>query len=319
MRSLCFVLIAAVAGLCLSAGPAQAQQVTVGTPFHSGGDSFFERTGVNWGMNWNNGFFRFGAPNMGAPQFGGYDPNAGIQGGFAWQRDNMNGFFNFAAGQGFRQNLVSQTPSVTLTNGQPGFISDTSQSPFVISQIPVVGGWPMVPNYAMGSPYPGVYYPGPSMMAPSMGSPGQGNHRVQALRQQMAAAKQAADNAAAQMPEPALLPPAQEPRRAGGGLNLVAPPAAASAGGPLAAAQSSSAGQAVPSVAEARRLHQEEQSKSNREAEALCIRAQTAVDGGKPNVAKVYYRMALQRATGPMRTLIQARLDVLHGQTSPGQ
>jgi general secretion pathway protein D len=34
---------------------------------------------------------------------------------------------------------VLQAPKVTLFNGQQAFVSDTSQSPFVISQIPVVG------------------------------------------------------------------------------------------------------------------------------------------------------------------------------------
>ncbi|KKM14086.1 hypothetical protein LCGC14_1709710, partial [marine sediment metagenome] len=130
--------------LVIAGSDVAAQQVTVSTPFQSNNDSFFERMGTHWGFNWGSANFSFGGPNMALPQFGGFDPSAGVNGGMFTQRGDFSGFFNFSANQGYRQSFVSQTPSVTLMNGVPGFISDTSQSPFVISYIPVVGGFPTV-------------------------------------------------------------------------------------------------------------------------------------------------------------------------------
>jgi general secretion pathway protein D len=72
------------------------------------------------------------------PQFGGFDAAAGAQLGFAIMSD-IEAFFFINAAQGDRRSNVLQAPKVTLFNGQQAFVSDTSQSPFVISVIPVVG------------------------------------------------------------------------------------------------------------------------------------------------------------------------------------
>ena len=104
-------LITLVAWLGLAAAQAAAQQVTAGAPVQRLGDGFFESFGVHWGLNWKNGFFRFGGPGAGVPPFG----------------------------QGYRQSLVGQMPILTLTNGIPGFIADQSISPFVTGWTPVVG------------------------------------------------------------------------------------------------------------------------------------------------------------------------------------
>ncbi|HUT14162.1 MAG TPA: hypothetical protein VMY42_26995 [Thermoguttaceae bacterium] len=316
-------LLAAVlvcTGLGLFAADAPAQQVTVGTPFHSIGDSFYERFGTHWGLNWDNGFMTFGGPSMATPQFGKFDPSAGLNSGFAFRRNGVSGFFNWSAGQGFQQSFVTQTPSVTLTNGYPGFISDTSQSPFVISVIPVVGGYPMASTFP-SSPYYPSYYDPYAMGNPMMAVPvPQVNPRVEAMRRQMAEAQQAvAGNAAeraamaAGNPPPAVPGPAP---KAENDLDRVGGNGASAAevdgpAGKLAAAQASSAGQAVPSVAEARRLHQQEQAAQSEQAVALFIRARTAEESGKPAVAKIYYGMAAESATGELRDRIDARLGAL--------
>jgi len=268
------LLLAAIAvgtGLAWLAAEAPAQQVTVATPFHTLGDSFYERFGTHWGLNWDNGFMTFGGPNMATPPFGNFDPSAGLNSGFAFRRNGLSGFFNWSAGQGFQQSFISQTPSVTLTNGYPGFISDTSQSPFVISYIPIVGGYPMASTFPSSPYYPSYYKP-----------------------------------AVVQAPAP----------KAGGDLELVGKNGALAAGvdgpaGRLAAAQASSAGRPVPGVAEARRLHQREQAAQSERATALFIRARTAEESGKPGVAKIYYRMAAELATGELRDRIDARLGAL--------
>jgi general secretion pathway protein D len=75
---------------------------------------------------------------LAVPQFGGFDATAGAQLGFAVLTD-LEAFFFISAAQGDRRSNVLQAPKVTLFNGQMAFVSDTSQSPFVISVIPVVG------------------------------------------------------------------------------------------------------------------------------------------------------------------------------------
>jgi general secretion pathway protein D len=82
--------------------------------------------------------FRQGSFGLAVPQFGGFDPAAGASMGFAILSD-IEAFFFIEAAQGDRRSNVLQAPKVTLFNGQQAYISDTSQSPFVVSVIPVVG------------------------------------------------------------------------------------------------------------------------------------------------------------------------------------
>ena len=72
------------------------------------------------------------------PPFGGYQAGAGATLGFAILSD-IEAFFFLEAAQGDTRSNVLQAPKVTLFNGQMAFVSDTSQSPFVISVVPVVG------------------------------------------------------------------------------------------------------------------------------------------------------------------------------------
>ena len=65
-------------------------------------------------------------------------PAPGATLGFAILSD-IEAYFFIEASQGDRRSNVLQAPKVTLFNGQQAFVSDTSQSPFVISVIPVVG------------------------------------------------------------------------------------------------------------------------------------------------------------------------------------
>jgi general secretion pathway protein D len=58
--------------------------------------------------------------------------------GFAILSD-IEAYFLVNASQGDRRSNVLQAPKVTLFNGQQAFVSDTTQTPFVISVIPVVG------------------------------------------------------------------------------------------------------------------------------------------------------------------------------------
>ncbi|MEE8452639.1 MAG: hypothetical protein V3R99_12015 [Thermoguttaceae bacterium] len=307
MRFMCIVVLLSVA-----VSDASAQQVTVSTPFQSNSDSFFERNGTNWGFNWGNAFFSFGGPNMAIPQFGGFDPSAGISSGIYYQRGNFNGYFNWAAGHGFRQSFVTQVPSVTMMNGQSAQILDQSASPFVMGFIPVVGGYPTT-GYMMGGG--GV-------------SPLVGNPEVRALIENMQTRRQRHSN---DLPEPPAVAPGREaqPRpkaaqRAGPNaaqragqddLDLVAEAPGAASPNRVDSMQSSSAGRAVPSVAEARRLHEAEQASGNDEAMVLLERGRAAEARGKHGAAKVYYQMVARRASGQLREQAEARL---HSLSSPG-
>ncbi len=82
--------------------------------------------------------FQQGSFQLAVPQFGGFDATAGAQMGFAILSE-IEAFFFINAAQGDRCSNIMQAPKVTLFNGQMAMISDTSQSPFVISVVPVVG------------------------------------------------------------------------------------------------------------------------------------------------------------------------------------
>jgi len=84
--------------------------------------------------------FRQDSFSLTIPQFGGFPggANPGAQIGFAILSE-IEAFFFIQAAQGDTRTNILQAPKVTLFNGQQAFVSDTSQSPFVLSVIPVVG------------------------------------------------------------------------------------------------------------------------------------------------------------------------------------
>ena len=129
-------------------------------------DSFYEYSGVNWGMNFGNansgsgsrsfGGFNFGAPAI--PQFGGYNPNSAARFGFA-QKGNPGFHFGLTMASGSNRSLVSSGTSTTSLNGYPSSIFSGSMRPFVTGYTPVVGnnsGY--YPGYGYGYPGYGVPY-----------------------------------------------------------------------------------------------------------------------------------------------------------------
>ncbi|MBX9790647.1 MAG: general secretion pathway protein GspD [Pirellulales bacterium] len=82
--------------------------------------------------------FTQGSFSAATPPFGPFDANSAANFGFAILSD-IEAFFLLQAAQADRRSNVLQAPKVTLFNGQSATVSDTSQSPFVISVIPVVG------------------------------------------------------------------------------------------------------------------------------------------------------------------------------------
>ena len=135
-----------LAALVAAAAPGQAQQFTAATPFHTLHDSFFENNSINWSGNYRGITFSYGGGALARPPFGSPDLGAGLTTNFAFVGKNGQINFNTNFSQGSNQALTTQTPSITLMNGQTGYVSDTSQTPFVVGVIPVVGAFPFVPQ-----------------------------------------------------------------------------------------------------------------------------------------------------------------------------
>ena len=322
MRTCRWTLLA-VAILACRADGAQAQQATVSTPYQSLNHSFYERVGTQWGFNWRGLNAQFGGGNLAQPQFGNPNPGAGLTGGWSAQGPRGSGYFNFAAAQGSQRSATSQVPSVTVMNGRTGFVSDTSVSPFVISYIPVVGGFPTVGAVVPMPIQPPHFSPARDIGAVSPNPQIAAYRRMIEDRNRHAAERLAMgenDLPPAPVVEQPPLPAgaADGPGRAApsGGLNLLGAGAPLSSAEPLAAGQGSSASQAVPSVADARRLREMEQTAGHDEAMALYERALTAEEGGKPQVARIYYQMVVRRASGELRRQAVERLDGLATETS---
>ncbi len=135
----------AAALLLVASASANAQQTQVETPFNSIGHSFYENVGVSWSLSGNAWFARFGGAPGVVPPFGGFDPAAQGQFGGAFRGGGMSGSLQFTAGQGSDSFIGSQSSSVVVPNGGMGFISDTTQRPFVLGIVPVVGAEPVSP------------------------------------------------------------------------------------------------------------------------------------------------------------------------------
>lgn len=121
----------------LSCGPVMvsAQMVTMQMPLQNNSASFYEHSHIGWSVNNPHYFMRFngGGP---IPPFGGFQPNAGLHGGFAVGHSQ----FDFSFGQGASYTSTSVTPVLTTTNGYPGSLFVGRTRPFVTGLIPVVGG-----------------------------------------------------------------------------------------------------------------------------------------------------------------------------------
>ena len=205
--------------------------------------------------------------------------------------------------------MVTQSPSVTLFNGQQGFISDTSQTPFVISVIPVVGAFPTAQQQLQQ-----VAGVDPDPVDQRIRAMVQAHADAQVQAEAQAAAEKQAGGPIqplAQQPRPNALAPRQNPKPMN--VPAPAPEPGEAAGQRLDAAQASTAGRPALSVAEAKRLHQQEQGAANGEMAALMERARALEEDGQPNVAKIYYQRIAKHASGDLQQQARARLYELQG------
>ncbi len=82
--------------------------------------------------------FRQGSFDIGVPDFGNFNPDAGIQVGMAILSD-IEAFFFIQAAQGDERSNIMFAPKVTLFNGQTANVVSSVQRPFVTSLTPTVG------------------------------------------------------------------------------------------------------------------------------------------------------------------------------------
>jgi hypothetical protein len=279
MRPFNFCLLVAAAA-CFTPVVRAQPMATVGAPFHSVNSSFFERIGVGWQLQGDNFFARFGGFGPAIPPFGGYQPGAGITGGFAFNGGGLRGNLFFEASQGSRTSFVSQTPMLTLTSGFPGFISDTSISPFVIGFTPVVGGWSQGPAWVevpADPPWAGSHDV-PWFMPP-------GGLRTPAIPPELSRAEQGSDS------------DADDPR-----MRVVAR---------AASSRESTAGQASKSVAEARRLRAVDLAAAESEARRALAEALDYAARGEKATARHLLRAAVRKAPASMRGELEEALSRL--------
>ena len=147
---------------------ATAQIIHTTTPFQSHSDSYFENFGINFGFSfpaaggsgsrvvglgpqgqlYPNVSFQQGGQAI--PPFGGYNPGAGAQFGFRRVGAGGGGFgLGLQMAKGNVRTSGMSAPSITMMNGGQGYFFNGAYRPFVLGNIPVVGGF-------SGSPAPGI-------------------------------------------------------------------------------------------------------------------------------------------------------------------
>lgn len=297
-----------------------AQQATMGNRSVTGSNGFYESIGSSWGFNYKGVSVNFGNGSPVQSGFGGAQPGSGAQFGWATRGNGFNGYFYGWAGQGSNSSLSSISPSVTMMNGGQGMISNTTQRPFVIGVVPVVGGGvspvmalngisPLattvqLPEYSMFGVNTSVSVPDSGgaflggvnrgQMGANQNGPLPSNRSSGASRSATGASVKASVHDFAAMDEQLL-----------GGNGSVAKSA------PPAAKDTSSAARAVASVAEARRQHEAEQSAGDDASQQYLAKARQAEEDGKLNLAKAYYQLALHHTDGDQKSHIAAKLQEL--------
>lgn len=277
----CWASLAIVVGASLSSGVG-AQQVHVQTPVTRSSSSYHEHFGVRWGYNWRGprGYFFFnnGGWNGSLPPFGGYDPNNAATIGIGGRGNNSNFYLNFTASQGSQRTVTGISPSLTLTNGYPGYLFSGQVTPFVTGFVPVVGNggaWPYSPG-------------GPVMLS-----------RPPTILEERLARLQAGEGQT-NRPSSSDSPTSNEEESF----------AANSSGLPsrTAVGSASTAEHGDVSLAEIRRQQAEEDRRRAAEAALLEAKGDTALAAGKLDVAKQYYRLALKLADAERRESLQRKL-----------
>lgn len=293
-----FALMAAMfAAALLAAQKSQAQQVTTGTGLNRAGDSFTESIGTSWNLTGKNWYFNYGGAAAN-PQFGNHNPAAGVQSGFGFSRGDVQGNFDWWAGQGTERTYSGTSISGTMMNGEQLYVGDVAVSPFVVSVTPVVGGW-----YGSGPPPIGAHY-ATAMNVPSM----RGNQTVREALERVRAAEAGAEHVTAENLHRAAV--GSKPKRkivqdapvAGAEVEAVRKSVNRSTN-PLAAETP------ALSVAEMRKVRAAELDRRHEEARELVKLGKNAEKEGNRALAKSYYKQAIPLAEPDFQQKITLHLQ----------
>lgn len=265
--------VGVLVGALLGSVTASGQQVMIEGPFQTMGDSFFERTGVDFGFGTpgRGFFFNQGSFDSTIPPFGGYDPNSVGRTGF------QVGPFRFRAefGQGNTRTFSTEAPFVTVPNGGTGTVIDASARPFVTGIVPVVAG----DNWSS------------RLMA--LQSAGQLDGLLRQMRNPATTSVSPLAGKLARLREEGGLP-----SQASATASSATSTAGKSGGGRH---HDSTATRGDISVSEIRRQQASGDDAEREQVLALLERASGAEQEGKLAVAKVYYQQAAKIATGDLK------------------
>jgi hypothetical protein len=277
----------------LSASDATAQtmiQTTV--PLQSNSDSFFESSNVGWSVRGRNFFASFNAPAP--PPFGGFNPNAGLTSGFAFRRGGFSGNLNFNFSQGYSRTSTTVAPTVMSLNGYPSNFFAGTVRPFVASVVPTIGR-----GRGAGGPFFSV--PSGNILR------GQGPaYRLSQLQERLAQGRKTEPSSRTDRTEPA---PEPAPRRE---LDTAERAAAAfgffqgSGSRPSSESSSRSTARTTRQSASPPSVSGEPKSLAD-----LYFRKGLEAEARSRTTARMYYRMAFQRATGDLRLQIDRRLQAI--------
>lgn len=242
---------------------ASGQMVTTGFPLVGVRDGFSEGIRSNWSLT-GPGIYNWFNNNSGSgiPQFGGFQPGAGLSGGFAFNRGAYGANFGFNFSQGYSRSMTSTTPVVNGFGGSPLIFQNSLQRPFVTSLIPNVGNGAAFRNLGAANTIRGRLLRGEFSMRDGKVVPTGGAKRAET--------------------------PAK-PKRVPNRRPLVdaAPPT---------------------------RAERQAQAEAQETEQLLAIRkylqkGKDAEAKGKPNVAKLYYKMAARRADGDLKRQALASIE----------
>ncbi len=266
---------------------AAAQQMTNTTTQHRVGDSYGESIGTQWGLSGKNWYFNYGGAAS-TPQFGNYNPAAGVQTGTTFNRRGVQGYFNAWAGQSTERYAGSTAASLTTMNGEQGYIGAVTTMPFVIGVTPVVGGW-----YGAGPPMPGPYYTN-YMNVPSP----RGNQTVREALERVRAAEADGMNVSSGDLYRAAVGSAPKRKTAENILAVNADAAGAEAVKKSVNRGTNPMTAETPtlSVAEMRKMRAAEQSLQFQEARELVEKGKNAEKNGDRRLARSYYKQAIPLA-----------------------
>jgi len=133
---------------CVWSTTSQAQLITSGVPFQSIGSGYSESNSINWSVGGPNWFANFN--NQVAPPLGQSLSNTGTSGGFGFGfgfgGNGVSGSLGFNFAQGSNRSIVSATPSLTTTSGNPGNFFSGGVRPFVTGITPIIGSNQLAQN-----------------------------------------------------------------------------------------------------------------------------------------------------------------------------